>query len=72
MLAYSVLLFRRISTVALNAAIPVCVPGVNGDQNPTPDGGVDQKCETIRVLQNCSVLVVDGIDGGFVALAMLR
>jgi hypothetical protein len=38
---------------------------VNGDQNPTPDGGVDQKGETIPVLQNCSVLVVDGIDGRF-------
>jgi hypothetical protein len=38
---------------------------VIGDQNPTPDGGVDQKCETIPVLQNCSVLVVDGIDGRY-------
>jgi len=38
---------------------------VNGGQNPTPDGGVDQKCETIPVLQNCSVLVVDGIDGRY-------
>ena len=38
---------------------------MNGGQNPTPDDGVDQKCETIPVLQNCSVLVVDGIDGRY-------
>src|SRR5260370_42195966 len=39
--------------------------GVNGGQNPTPDDGVDQKCETIPILQNCSVLVVDVIDGRY-------
>ncbi|MCI0152396.1 hypothetical protein KNO81_42135, partial [Paraburkholderia sediminicola] len=38
---------------------------VNGGQNPTPDGGVDQKCETIPVLQGSPVLVVDGIDGRY-------
>jgi hypothetical protein len=31
---------------------------VNGAQNPTPDGGIDQKGETIPVLQNCLVLAV--------------
>lgn len=31
---------------------------MNGGQNPTPDDGVDQKCETIPVLQNCLVLAV--------------
>jgi len=42
-----------------------CRRVVNGGQNPTPDDGVDQKCETIPILQNCSVLVVDVIDGRY-------
>jgi hypothetical protein len=31
----------------------------------TLHGGVDQKRETTPVLQNCSVLAVDGIDGRY-------
>lgn len=58
---------QRIATQARSQINKTIYRGlaVDGGQNPTPDGGVDQKCETIPVLQGSPVLVVDGIDGRY-------